>query len=342
MPTSHRQKTNPLTTPPITWYVSRQLRVASMFAGIGGICHAFNDAGAKVMWANELDKHACITYRLNFGTDYLVEQDIKTVDYASVPDFDILTAGFPCQPFSIAGDRKGFDDERGNLFFSVIHMLKAKNPQVFLLENVKGLLTHDKGRTYQRIGTELQTLGYTIRTQILSAHRHGNLPQTRERVFIVGFRNKDDAHSFNFPGRILLETTISDLINYGEQDECYYYHPSHPSYDLLNRAITQPYTIYQLRRNYVRENKSQACPTLTANMGTGGNNVPLIRDAHGIRKITPQEALRFQGFSSTFTLPADIAKSHLYKQIGNSVAVPVVQRIAHNILSTLQQHHKAQ
>lgn len=314
----------------------KQVRVASMFAGMGGICHAFKLAGAQVIWANELDRHACRTYRLNFGDTYLVEQDIRTVDYASVPCFDILTAGFPCQPFSLAGNRKGFDDERGNLFFSVIHMLKAKKPQGFLLENVKGLLTHDKGRTYQRIETELQTLGYTLRTQILSAHQHGNLPQTRQRVFIAGFQNKDDAHSFKFPVRIPLETTISDLIDDKEQDECYYYHPSHPSYDLLNRAIIQPHTIYQLRRNYVRENKSQACPTLTANMGTGGNNVPLIRDAHGIRKITPQEALRFQGFSPTFHLPTDMAKSHLYKQIGNSVAVPVVQRIAHKILQKVQ------
>lgn len=318
------------------------LKVASMFAGMGGICHAFTLAGAQVTWANELDKHACITYRLNFGDSYLVEKDIRTVDYASVPDFDILTAGFPCQAFSVAGDRKGFEDERGNLFFSVVDMLKAKQPQAFLLENVKGLFAHDKGKTYRRIETELQTLGYTVRARILSAHQHGNLPQTRERIFIVGFRNKDDAHSFKFPVRIPLETTISDLIDDKEQDECYYYHPSHPSYDLLNRAIIQPYTIYQLRRNYVRENKSDACPTLTANMGTGGNNVPLIRDAYGIRKLTPQETLRFQGFSSTFTLPADMAKSHLYKQIGNSVAVPVVQRIAHNILSTLQQHNKVQ
>lgn len=313
-----------------------RVKVASMFAGMGGICHAFTLAGAQVVWANELDKHACITYRLNFGDSYLVEQDIRTVDYASVPDFDILTAGFPCQAFSIAGERKGFEDERGNLFFSVVDMLKAKSPRAFLLENVKGLLTHDKGRTYSRITTELQTLGYTIKTSILSAHQHGNLPQTRERVFIVGFRNQADAHAFNFPGQMLLETTIADLINDGKQEDEYYYHPSHPSYDLLNRAITKPYTIYQFRRTYVRENKSDACPTLTANMGTGGHNVPLIRDAHGIRKLTPQETLQFQGFSSTFKLPEGMAKSHLYKQIGNSVAIPVVQRIAHKMLNRME------
>ena len=308
-----------------------------MFAGIGGICHAFNDAGAKVMWANELDKHACITYRLNFGTDYLVEQDIKTVDYASVPDFDILTAGFPCQAFSVAGYRKGFEDERGNLFFNIRDMLKIKRPQAFLLENVKNLVNHDKGRTFAKIQEELQTLGYSFKTKILSARDHGNLPQTRERTFIVGFKDEEQMRSFEFPTPIPLQQTIGDIIDFRQQqDPYYYYSPDHPYYAELDRAITKQDTIYQWRRIYVRENQSHACPTLTANMGTGGHNVPIIRDAHGIRKLTPRETLSFQGFPCDFKIPDNMPRTQLYKQVGNSVPVPVVQRIAQQMVKVLE------
>lgn len=314
-----------------------KLRVASMFAGIGGICQAFNHAGAQVMWANEIDKHACITYRLNFGTDYLVEQDIKTIDYATIPDFDILTAGFPCQAFSVAGYRKGFEDERGNLFFNIRDMLKVKSPQAFLLENVKNLVNHDKGRTFDRIQQELQALGYTFKTKVLSAREHGNLPQTRERTFIVGFKDQQQAQAFEFPAPIPLQTTIADLIDFThQQDPYYYYSTTHPYYPELDHAITKQDTIYQWRRIYVRENQSNACPTLTANMGTGGHNVPIIRDAHGIRKLTPKETLLFQGFSPDFKIPEEMPRTQLYKQVGNSVPVPVVQRIASEMLKVLQ------
>lgn len=311
------------------------VRVASMFAGIGGICQAFKDAGAQIVWANERDKHACLTYRHNFGGSYLTEQDINAVSLDTVPDFDILTAGFPCQSFSIAGYRKGFADERGNLFFNILDVLKTKRPQAFLLENVKNLVNHDNGNTFNRIQSELESLGYTTQSSILNAMEHGNLPQTRERIFIVGFKDHQRAQAFTFPQTIPLQTTIADLIDFSQkQDNRYYYAPTHPYYDTLDCALTNP-TIYQWRRTYVRENKSNACPTLTANMGTGGNNVPIIRDAHGIRKLTPQETLRFQGFPTSFTFPDSVCESQRYKQVGNSVPVPVVHRIATHILEAL-------
>lgn len=342
-------------------------RVASMFAGIGGVCLGFKNNGCDLVWANEMDKYACETYRHNFdGASYLVECDIhditrpkegesiynciKRVDN-TIPDFDILTAGFPCQAFSIAGERKGFEDERGNLFFEILTVLRAKKPKAFLLENVKNLKSHDNGNTFKVIKQELEALGYHVKADVLNSMTHGNIPQNRERIFIVGFDKKELIDNFEFPDAIPLTRTIADLINFDDKKEEKYYYNKTKYYEDLKLEMTKQDTLYQIRRGqYIRENKNNVCPTLTANMGTGGHNVPLVLDNHDIRKLTPEECLLFQGFNFNdnghvhsfpeFTVDdkgrkRPYSNGHKYKQAGNCVTVTVIERIAENMIKVL-------
>lgn len=316
-------------------------KVGSMFAGIGGICQAFESVGVRVVWANESDSHACKTYRLNLGgAPFLVEEDIRAVDAESIPDIDILTAGFPCQAFSIAGHRKGFDDERGTLFYEIIRIIRAKKPRAVFLENVKNLKTHDSGRTFSTISSLLTAEGYEVVVKVLNSTEYGGLPQNRERIYIVAFRKDDDGMCpemvrFKFPKPVALTISPMGIIDrHTKVMDKYYYKPDGRYFAELNEALKNPNSVYQWRRVYVRENKSNVCPTLTANMGTGGHNVPIIRDDYGIRKLTPEECLRFQGFPETFRFP-ELADSHKYKQVGNSVSVPVVARIAQCIVEAI-------
>lgn len=315
--------------------------VGSMFAGIGGICLGFKEAGAKIAWANEIDPNACETYRLNFdGAPYLVEADIHNVSPDSETRLDIIVAGFPCQAFSIAGYRKGFEDTRGTLFFEVLRIVKEKKPRTIFLENVKNLMTHDQGRTYNVIRSCLEEEGYTVKERVMNTMEYGGIPQNRERIYVVAFKNRNDGTCpemdvFEFPEPLKLSKGIHDIIDiHDKKADSFYYSETHKYYDELNASMNNPDTVYQWRRVYVRENKSNVCPTLTANMGTGGHNVPLIRDDFGIRKLTPEECLRFQGFPEWFIFPK-MANSHKYKQAGNSVSVPVIKRIAENIISAM-------
>lgn len=321
--------------------MERRYNVGSMFAGIGGICLGFKQAGAKLVWANEIDRYACETYRLNFdGAPYLVEGDIHGISPEDSVDFDILAAGFPCQAFSVAGYRKGFEDTRGTLFFEVLRIIKEKRPRAVFLENVKNLRGHDGGNTFKIIRGCLEEEGYRVSDSVLNTMDYGNIPQNRERIYIVGFRERDDGSCpemdrFRFPEPVELDKGVRDIIDiHDRKADSYYYPPDHAYHCELDRAMTNPDTVYQWRRVYVRENKSNVCPTLTANMGTGGHNVPIIRDDFGIRKLTPEECIGFQGFPGDFRFP-DMANSHKYKQAGNSVSVPVVKRIADNIIGAM-------
>lgn len=311
------------------------LKVASLFAGIGGICYGFKQAGAKIVWANELDKDACKTYRHNFGDKYLVEGDIKEIDPNTIPDIDILNGGFPCQAFSVAGYRKGFDDERGNLFFEITRILEVKKPKAILLENVKNLEGHDHGNTFKVIKEQLELLGYYVHHKVLNTMEYGNVPQNRERIYIVGFLSKEAFDKFKYPDEIPLSKTIHDIIDVTDKKPLGLYYENSKYYPELVKTMTKKDTVYQWRRVYCRENKNNVCPTLTANMGTGGHNVPLILDDFGIRKLTPEECVGFQGFPKEFSFPSDIGNASKYKQAGNSVSVPVVKRIAENMIKAM-------
>jgi DNA (cytosine-5)-methyltransferase 1 len=308
--------------------------IGSLYAGIGGICLGFKNAGFILSWANEYDKNACITYRLNFE-HMLYEKDIMKLNPKKLEKIDILTAGFPCQPFSVAGEQKGFEDKRGNHFFRIVKFIKILNPEVIFLENVKNLKGHDKGKTFKIIIRILTSLGYFIHYSVLNTLKYGNIPQNRERIYIVCFKNKEHYDRFRFPEEIELTKRLKDLIEKEKVDDKYYYDENKYMYNELIEKMVNGNSIYQWRRIYVRENKNNVCPTLTANMGTGGHNVPLIKTKHGIRKLIPEECFRFQGFPDSFILPSNIPTSQLYKQIGNSVSVPVIERIARNIFNVL-------
>lgn len=313
-------------------------RVLGLFAGVGGIETGFMQAGFDAVFANELDKRAAETYRANYKHE-LLNDDIENIVSADLPDFDVLTGGFPCQPFSITGLRQGFNDAkgRGNVFFKIMDIINTKKPSVVFLENVKHLVTHDEGRTFKVIIDALETAGYTVHHKVLNAKTHGNIPQNRERIFIVCFKDAEQGAKFEFPEEIPLTVKLTDVIDFSAkvEDKYYYTADKHKFYDILVRDMNTRGSIYQFRRSYVRENKSNVAPTLTANMGTGGNNVPMILTDHGIRKLTPRECFDLMGFPKDFIMPEGMAASNLYKQSGNAVVVPVIRRIAENIKTAI-------
>ena len=297
------------------------MNTIDLFAGCGGIYQGMESAGFRTVFANDVNPDCKPTWDLNFDCPLTVK-DLTTISHEELPDFDCLTGGFPCQPFSNAGKMLGFQDTRGTLFFKIAELLHFKRPQTFLLENVKQLYHHDGGRTFQTILRVLrEDLGYDVHYKVLNSMDYG-VPQNRERVFIVGFKDKAD---FKFPEPIKLTTRVKDLLD-DEVDEKYYYRPGHKHFRVIQRHVTDMDKVYQWRWSYVRENKKNVCPTILAS-----NMQPtLVRTRHGIRTITPREGFRLQGFPDTFKLP-DLSDRKLFHQIGNSVTVPVINAIARNI-----------
>lgn len=315
--------------------------VASFFAGVGGIDLGFElTKQARTIYANEIDPYPIQTFEDNFPIK-VDQRDICDVKASEVPNIDIILGGFPCQAFSIAGYRKGFEDEkgRGTLFFEILRIIKAKKPKAILLENVKNLVSHDNGNTFRVILEALKDVGYHVRYAVLNAMEYGNIPQNRERIYIVGFRTKKVFEKFTFPEPIPLKKTIHDVIDFiNPVDEKYLYTKGKYKgdiYDKLVAAMDDSNAVYQWRRKYVRKNMSGVVPTLTANQGEGGHNVCLVKTKQGIRKMTPKECFNTQGFPESFVLP-DIADGRLYKQAGNSVCVSVVQRIAEQMLVAMK------
>ncbi len=338
-------------------------KVGGLFSGVGGIELGFSnvdDGNAfEIAWANEFDKNACITYRHNFPSHNLIEEDIWEIinnDFKhndeALTDIDILVGGFPCQAFSVAGYRKGFEDPRGNLFFAITDFISHFKPKAILLENVKNLKRHDGGNTFAKIYSELDGLGYSVIEDVLNTSHYTKIPQTRERIFIIGFRDENDfnnkgffreksnlcSEAFDFPEKIDKTKTIKQMLTRAQVDEKYYYGESTYFWDEIKEAMNSRDTVYQWRRKYIRENKSNLCPTLTANMGMGGHNVPLVLDRTGQRrKLTPKECFKFQGFDK-IKIP-NISDASLYKQAGNSVTVPLITKIAQSIKVALDKRY---
>ncbi len=338
----------------------KKYKIGSLFAGVGGVCQAFKDASCDIVWANELDNKACTTYRLNHNNINLIEKDIKNISKKELENIDILTAGFPCQPFSQAGHGRGFEDERGVLFFDVIRLLKDLQPKAYFLENVKTIVTHNNGKTFNTIRKQLNKAGYSFIPFILNAAEYTNIPQGRQRVYIVGFHKEADyffqepiknnnnntekncilSKSFqipiktNKPPRKVVEflepSTVLPSDKYNNSDNKIHHR--------VQEAVTCKNTVYQYRRYYVRANKSNVCPTLTANMGGGGHNIPIILDKSTPRRLTPKECFNLQGFPKNFQLPTEIARGQLYKQAGNSVVVPMVKIIAQEMVRVLDEN----
>ena len=234
--------------------------LAGLFAGVGGIELGFKQAGFNPVLANEIDKHAGVTYALNHSQP-LVLRDIHQLETREIPKIDVLTGGFPCQAFSVAGYRKGFKDPRGNVFWEIVRILDEKKPSIVFLENVKNLSGHDGGKTFEVILNALEELGYHVSYKIMNAAEYSRVPQNRERIYIVGFRKKTDYSRFEFPGKLNSVLDLGDFIDFNSKvDDSFYYKDKYMSKE-LEKNMTRRDTVYQWRRQYVRENKSGLCPT---------------------------------------------------------------------------------
>ena len=353
----------------------KNLNVVGLFAGIGGIEQGFKNAKFTPLIANEIDEYAVKTYS-KFHDHPVLHLDIKDFNKSTIlsalkesglsgNDLEgaILTGGFPCQPFSVAGYRKGFDDPRGNVFWEIHRLINELKPSVIFLENVKNLENHDGGRTFSTIESALQAevespvtgqklfQKYFVTKFVLNAKNFG-VPQNRERIFIVAFKSEKHLRAFLPHREALLENklmlgdnALKSVIDFSSlKDEKYYYSPAkNVFYDELAKNVTEEGVIYQWRRQYVRANKSGVAPTLTANMGMGGHNVPIIKTSNttfspdGIRKLTPEECFALMGFKDAKSkFPPNVTDSRLYKQAGNAVVVDVIQAIADRIKLVLE------
>jgi DNA (cytosine-5)-methyltransferase 1 len=310
------------------------MKHVDLFAGTGAFSYAFQKHGATTVFANDMLESSKTLYDSNFTGHTLTCKDLNTLTPQEIPAHDILTGGFPCQPFSIAGRRAGFDDARSNVFYKILEILDHHKPRCVVLENVKNLTTHDNKNTFKVIREELEKRGYHLTFKVLNTAQITGVPQHRERIYIVGLRSKElaDAFSLEFPA--VPKRPIAELLDATVPDK-YYYKEGTKAWDLVGPVEMSPDTVYQYRRVYIRENKNNECPTLTANMGQGGHNVPLVRDAKGKRKLTPRECFRFQGFPDSYVLPG-LSDSKLYALAGNAVSVPVVDLIAGRLVQVLK------
>ncbi len=309
-----------------------------LFAWVWWFHKALLELWWECVFSSEIDINAKKTYETNYKkhNPQLFESwnfvwDITIQDEKSIPDHDILCAGFPCQSFSIAGYQKGFEDQRWTLFFDIVRILKEKKTPIIFLENVKNLVSHAEGKTFKIMLKMLKDEWYYIHHKVMNSMEYWNIPQNRERIYIVWFRDKSKFDNFTFPEKIDLKTNFREILE-EEVDDKYYYNWK-SLFERIKNDVNRFDRIYQWRRQYVRENKSWVCPTLTANMWTWWHNVPIILDKKWIRKITPREAFLIQGYPKDFILPK-IADAQLYKQAWNSVSVPVIKRVAEKLLLT--------
>lgn len=320
--------------PPTLLRNSGVLAMIDLFAGTGAFSLAFEATNAvNIVFGNDMVEHSKTIYDENF-THKLTLKNLNDVNPADIPAHDILTGGFPCQPFSIAGLQEGFNDERSNVFWKILSIIDYHQPKCVILENVKNLISHDETKTFNTIKQNLEQRGYHLCYKVLNTADITGIPQHRERIYIVCLKSKSIFDKFNLEFPKIKKRNISEFLE-NDIPEKYYYTDKSSTWNLVSNSVTNPNTIYQYRRVYVRENKSSECPTLTANMGAGGHNVPLVRDLKGIRKLTPRECFNFQGFPSSYKLP-QLSDSNMYKLAGNAVSVPVVQLIANRIIPLLQ------
>lgn len=309
--------------------------IIDLFAGIGGIRQAFQRVGGYTVYSSEWDKFAQTTYRINYGE--VPDGDITQVDENNIPDHDILLAGFPCQPFSQAGLKKGFDDVRGTLFFDIARILKVKRPKAFMLENVKQLKGHDKGNTLKVILNVLRELNYyVLEPQVLNAYDFG-VPQNRERLIIVGF-NKDylpeNSEQFFYPPKKSSEgVKVGNILEYNVPDR----------YTISDKLYKG-----HLERKKKNENKgngfgfclfnenSPYTSTISARYYKDGSEALIAQEGKNPRMLTPRECARLQGFPEEFIIPVSNAKA--YKQFGNSVCIPVIEAVAREMIQYLEKN----
>ena len=312
--------------------MNNPLKFVDLFCGMGGFRLAFEAQGCKCVYSSDIDEYACKTYELNFSE--FPKSDITKVNAKDIPDFDILCAGFPCQPFSIAGKRLGFEDTRGTLFFDVARIIKEKEPAAFLLENVRGLSNHDGGKTLEVIVKTLDELGYETKWKVLNAKKYG-VPQNRERWYCYGIKRSLKKQLPDFPLERPLKKTLKDIIetNVSKTYKCTDICSKNIKTNLNKKNIEiNDFTLaYEIRPSRCQFANDGVSPCLTAKMGTGGNNVPVVVSQN--RKLTERECLRIMGFPESYKI---YTGHHTYKQIGNSVVVPVLTELASLLVKALR------
>ncbi|MGM7973085.1 DNA cytosine methyltransferase [Yersinia enterocolitica] len=306
------------------------VKVIDLFAGIGGIRLGFDLAfgGIDCVFTSEIDKYAKITYSTNFGEENL-HGDITKISEKDIPDHDILLAGFPCQPFSQAGLKKGFSDTRGTLFFDIERILIEKKPSAFLLENVKQLKGHDKGKTLNVILEHLRLAGYNVFYDVLRARDFG-APQNRERIFIVGFL--DHSVNFSFPEPTSIDVKVGDILEstvdekYTISDTLWLGHQRRKTNNKLN-GKGFGYGLFNKESPYTN--------TISARYYKDGSEILIEQLGKNPRKLTPREAARLQGFPDSFSIA--VSDTQAYKQFGNSVCVPVIEAVAKEMRFAIEQ-----
>lgn len=301
-----------------------------LFAGIGGIRLGFEAVGGHCVFSSEFDENACKTYEANFGEH--PSGDITQIDAKDIPDFDILLGGFPCQAFSIIGKQEGFDNETcGTLFFEIERILKEKRPKAFMLENVRNLTAHDKGKTFKVICSHLEALGYTVYAKVLNALDYG-VPQKRERIIIVGFKD-NIMFSFPEPVPISKRKTLSDILEKNVDDKYYVKDRIRESrlMRLKDPNYPKPYISHENMAGSITPHPYSSC----LRAGASANYI-LINDE---RRPTEREMLRLQGFPDTFKIV--VSYGHIKHQTGNSVAVPVIEAVARQMIFALKQFEKS-
>lgn len=306
-----------------------------LFSGIGGLRLPFQELGGKCVLSSEIDKYAKQTYKAYFNDN--PEGDICKLEISKIPSFDILVGGFPCQPFSIAGNKKGFTDTRGTLFFEIEKIIKHKKPKAFLLENVKGLKGHDKGNTFKIIKKSLEDLGYFVDDKILAARDFG-LPQNRERIYIVGFLNEKHFKGFKYPEPLNIDTRLGDILEnkvekkYTISDKLWLGHQRRKK-EHQKKGNGFGYKLFN--------HDSQYTSTISARYYKDGSEILIEQKNKNPRKLTPLEAARLQGFPDELVFKAKkvgISDTQLYKQFGNAVPVNVIRHIAKNILLAMKEY----
>lgn len=303
------------------------MKVVSLFSGIGGLDLGFIRQGFEVIYANDFDKFAVQTYRHNYEHE-IVEEDITKINPESIPEHDLLIGGFPCQPFSMMGEERGFEDTRGTLFFDIVRIIKyhsehKKKPKAIVLENVRRLLTHDKGNTFAVIKRVLGELGYTLFYKVLNSADYG-VPQTRNRIILVGFSNSDA--KFSFPEKQELNHTMQDLLE-KNVDEKYFL-----SERIIPTILSHGTGNYYSKSEIDLEIARPLCATMHKMHRANQDNY--VTDGGRIRRLTPREAARLQGFPESFEFP--VSDTQAYRQCGNAVTVNVAEAVAGEVKKTLK------
>lgn len=308
----------------------KNFKFIDLFCGLGGFRIALEKIGGQCVFSSDNNLEVCKVYEKNFNDNPY--SDITEISEESIPNYDVLCAGFPCQPFSIAGKRMGFNDSRGTMFFEVARILKYTKPKIAFLENVSGIVSHDSGRTIKVIINTLEELGYKVNTKIMNAKDYG-IPQNRNRWYCVAIRKDIYNNNFEFPKKCDLKYTIDDIIVKKSKKE---YLSTEVALNNINKHIEKfkKNGRYNKKENLIIANEIRASkcnfrsdgisPCLTAKMGTGGNNIPVVVKYK--RKLTEQECLKIMGFPESYKIKENNMQS--YKQIGNSVVVPLIYEIA--------------